>query len=117
MLLGPNMGSGTTSAIGSIEAQVRYLVSALTTMRKQKWHSIDVREAVQREWNVEVQRALGTSVYDPGRCASNYIDRNGVNSTIWPWTTVRMNRRIKEFVPAEYQAEAVRDGRDSAAVG
>lgn len=117
MLLGPNMGSGTTSAIGSIEAQVRYLVSALTTMRKQKWHSIDVRESVQREWNVEVQRALGTSVYDPGRCSSNYIDRNGVNSTIWPWTTVRMNRRIKEFVPAEYQAEAVRDGRDSAAVG
>jgi cyclohexanone monooxygenase len=104
MLLGPNMGSGTGSAIASIEAQVRYLVSALTTMRKQKWHSVDVRESVQRQYNDEVQRALSRTVY-AGGCASNYIDRNGRISTVWPWTTVRMNRRIKDFVPAEYRAE------------
>ena len=116
MLLGPNMGSGTTSAIGSIEAQVRYLMSALTTMRTQNWHSVDVRESVQREYNAEVQRVLDTTVYNSG-CGSNYIDRNGRNSTIWPWTTVRMNRRFKRFVPAEYETESVSDDRDSATVG
>jgi len=117
MLLGPNMGTGTGSAIGSIEAQVRYLVSALTTMRQQNWHSIDVRESVQRDYNAEVQRALSTTVYNAGGCVSNYIDRNGRNSTAWPWTTVRMNWRIKDFVPAEYETESVRDGRGTAAVG
>jgi cyclohexanone monooxygenase len=110
------MGSGTGSAIGSIEAQVRYLVSALTTMRGQNWHSVDVRESVQQQYNAEVQRALSTTVY-AGGCASNYIDRNGRISTVWPWTTVRMNRRIKDFVPAEYQTESVRDERGSAPVG
>jgi cyclohexanone monooxygenase len=85
-------------------------------MRTQNWHSVDVRESVQREYNEEVQRALSTTVYNSG-CASNYIDRNGRNSTVWPWTTVQMNRRIKRFVPAEYETESVRDDRDSAAVG
>lgn len=108
MLLGPNMGSGTGSAIASIEAQVRYTLSTLTTMRDNNWHSVDVLADVQRDYNTQVQEALGRTVYNSG-CLSNYIDRNGRNSTAWPWSTVRMNRRIRTFVPAEYSTAGQRE--------
>ncbi|WTW99743.1 NAD(P)/FAD-dependent oxidoreductase [Streptomycetaceae bacterium NBC_01309] len=111
MLLGPNMGSGTGSAIAAIEAQVRYVLSALDTMRDKGWHSVDVRAGVQDEYNAEVQKALSSTVYNPVGCTGNYIDRTGRNSTIWPWSFVRLNRRIKEFAPEEYHAVA---GKESA---
>lgn len=113
MILGPNMGSGTGSAIASIEAQVRYILSALTTMRDRGWYGVDVRPDVQRDYNVEVQAALDKTVYNSG-CLSNYIDRNGRNSTAWPWSTVRLNKRIRTFAPADYVTVA-RQEKESAA--
>ncbi len=111
MLLGPNMGSGTGSAIGSIEAQLRYLLDAVERMRAEGWHSVEVREPVQARYNAEVQHALATTVYNAGGCVSNYHDRNGRNSTVWPWSTVRMNRRIRDFTPSEYLATSVENGQ------
>ncbi|MCF2529674.1 flavin-containing monooxygenase [Yinghuangia soli] len=115
MLLGPNMGSGTGSAIAGIEAQVRYALSALTTMRDNGWHAVEVRADVQDDYNTELQKALGTTVYTPIGCNSNYIDRNGRNSTIWPWSTKRLNKRIRTFAPDEYRTVARHELADTGA--
>jgi cyclohexanone monooxygenase len=102
LLLGPNLGTGHSSAFTIIESQLRYLVDALTTMRERRWHGVEVRAEAQQAFNAQVQRALATTVYNAGGCLSYYIDQNGRNSTIWPWSTVRMTKRIKDFDPASY---------------
>lgn len=102
LLLGPNLGTGHSSAFTIIETQLRYLLDALKTMRRNGWHSVEVRRPVQEVFNTEVQEALQTTVYNAGGCMSYYIDKNGRNSTLWPWSTVRMTKRIKDFSPADY---------------
>jgi cyclohexanone monooxygenase len=40
-----------------------------------------------------------------GGCKSWYIDRNGINSTLWPDHTFRFFSELKRFDVAEYVTE------------
>jgi cation diffusion facilitator CzcD-associated flavoprotein CzcO len=102
LLLGPNLGTGHSSAFMILEAQLAYLADALRQMRAHGWSSIDVRPEVQQAYNAQVQQALPRTVYNAGGCASYYLDANGRNSFIWPWSTGRMRRRIRAFDADEY---------------
>ncbi|GLZ31565.1 cyclohexanone monooxygenase [Lentzea sp. NBRC 105346] len=102
LLLGPNLGTGHSSAFTIIETQLNYITSALRSMRDRDWPVVDVRPEVQEAFNTEVQRALQRTVYNAGGCVSYYLDANGRNSTMWPWSTIRMTRRIREFAPDDY---------------
>jgi len=102
LLLGPNLGTGHSSAFMILESQLAYLGDALRRMRSGGWTSIDVRPEVQEAYNREVQDALPGTVYNSGGCSSYYLDVNGRNSFIWPWSTGRMRRRIRGFDPGEY---------------
>ncbi|WP_222598502.1 flavin-containing monooxygenase [Lentzea tibetensis] len=102
LLLGPNLGTGHSSAFTVIETQLNYITSALTAMRAAGWPVVDVREDVQHAYNTEVQQALQRTVYNAGGCVSYYLDANGRNSTMWPWSTIRMMRRIRDFDPDDY---------------
>ncbi|GAB2851085.1 flavin-containing monooxygenase [Lentzea nigeriaca] len=110
LLLGPNLGTGHSSAFTIIETQLRYIASALTTLRSRDWPVADVRPSVQAEFNSSVQKALQHTVYNAGGCTSYYLDANGRNSTMWPWSTVRMMRRIRTFDPADYDIAQRRKG-------
>jgi len=112
LLLGPNLGTGHSSAFMILETQLAYLADALRQMRANGWSSIDVRPEVQEAYNAEVQRALPRTVYNSGGCSSYYLDANGRNSFIWPWSTGRMRRRIRAFDADEYD---VREGQRVAA--
>jgi cyclohexanone monooxygenase len=109
LLLGPNLGTGHSSAFTIIETQVRYVASALTELRSRSWPVVDVRASVQAAFNSSVQAALQRTVYNAGGCTSYYLDANGRNSTMWPWSTVRMMRRIRSFEPSDYVISAVSD--------
>jgi cation diffusion facilitator CzcD-associated flavoprotein CzcO len=102
LLLGPNLGTGHSSAFMILESQLAYLADALRQMRANGWSSIDVRPSVQAAYNAEVQDALPRTVYNSGGCSSYYLDANGRNSFIWPWSTGRMRRRIRAFDAEEY---------------
>ncbi|CAM3326254.1 NAD(P)/FAD-dependent oxidoreductase [Kibdelosporangium persicum] len=104
LLLGPNLGTGHSSAFSILESQLAYVVDAVQAIRRNGWSSIDVRKDVQDAYNADVQRALRTTVYNAGGCVSYYLDANGRNSFSWPWSTVTMTRRIKDFDPASYTA-------------
>jgi cyclohexanone monooxygenase len=104
-LLGPNTGNGHGSAFVIIEAQARYIVDAIRTAGAE---TLEVRRAAQRRWNEEVQAALATSIWNAGGCASWYLDKNGRNSTIYPYTTIDLRRRLSAFDPAPFQLGGAR---------
>jgi cation diffusion facilitator CzcD-associated flavoprotein CzcO len=104
MMLGPNLGTGHSSAFSIIEAQLDQISSAVTEMRDRSWARLDVRADVEAAYNDEVQGALASTVYNAGGCASYYLDANGRNSTIWPWSTTRLVRRVGAFEATAYDA-------------
>ncbi|MGQ0840549.1 flavin-containing monooxygenase [Actinokineospora sp.] len=109
LLLGPNLGTGHTSAFMILEAQLGYVMDAVRQLRAHNWPTVDVRADVQAAFNAEVQAALPTTVYNAGGCSSYYLDVNGRNSFSWPWSTARMRARIARFDPAGYTVRATED--------
>ena len=55
-------------------------------------------------FNQAVQSSLQQTVWNSG-CSSYFIDRNGRNSTNWPWTTFYMHRKLARFVPQDFVVE------------
>jgi cyclohexanone monooxygenase len=106
LMIGPNIGNGHTSAIVLIEAQLEYAIAALEAMRQRRLASVAVRDEVQSAWNERVQAALAGTVWNSGGCQSYYLDRNGTNSTIYPWTTIDLRRRTADFRLDEYLTAA-----------
>ena len=100
---GPNLYA-FTSAFVIIEAQLRFIVSALRTARKDKLASIAVRPENMVSYNEAVQRSLQKTVWNSG-CSSYFLTPNGRNSTNWPWTTFVMRRRLARFVPHDFEVE------------
>jgi len=110
-MLGPNLGNGHGSAFTIIEAQARYIVDAIRLAERERIATIEVLASAERTWNEQVQAALSTSVFNAGGCSSWYLDANGRNSTIYPWSTIDLRRRLWRFDRDRYQltpAEPVR---------
>jgi cation diffusion facilitator CzcD-associated flavoprotein CzcO len=104
-LVGPNTGTGNTSIIYMAEAQVEYLLSALSTMDRRGLSVLDPRPEVQDAYNVRLQEQLETTVWNTGGCASWYLDDKGRNTTLWPTFTFRFRRELSVFDVAEYKTE------------
>ncbi len=104
LLLGPNLGTGHSSAFSILEAQIAHVVDALTRMKKERLTRVEVRKDVERAFNAEVQEALPRTVYNAGGCSSYYIDENGRNSFSWPWSTDALVARVGRFDPRAYDA-------------
>lgn len=105
-MIGPNLGNGHSSAMVLIEAQADYIADALRAMERDRLGSVEVRAKVQASYNATVQEALQGSVWNAGGCASWYLDENGVNSSIYPWTTLDLRRRMARFDMERYQVRA-----------
>lgn len=97
VLLGPNLGNGHSSATIVIEQQMAYVVDALRTMDAHDLAHVEVRADVQARFNARVDEALRGSVWNAGGCASYYLDENGRNSFMYPWSTVRYRRQTRRF--------------------
>ncbi len=105
LMIGPNLGNGHGSAFILIEAQARYIADAIRTAERSRASSLEVRRSVQRSWNEEVQAALSGTVFNAGGCASWYIDKNGKNSSIYPWTTIDLRRRLSRFDKGKFELQ------------
>jgi hypothetical protein len=42
-------------------------------------------------------------VWTAGGCASWYLDRKGLNTTLWPDFTFRFRHALSDFNPSEYR--------------
>jgi cation diffusion facilitator CzcD-associated flavoprotein CzcO len=112
-LVGPNTGTGNTSIIFMAEAQVEYLLSALSQLDAQGLATMEPRPEVQHEYTERIQEQLQGTVWNSGGCASWYLDANGRNTTLWPTFTFRFRRELRHCDLSEYRAER----RDDAVVG
>jgi cation diffusion facilitator CzcD-associated flavoprotein CzcO len=102
LLLGPNAGNAHNSAFRFIEAQADLAVKVIRESAAGGWRAVEVRPEVQAAYNEGMQRDLAGTVYNAGACRSYYLDVNGRNSTLSPWSTRRTTRRIRAFHPEDY---------------
>jgi cation diffusion facilitator CzcD-associated flavoprotein CzcO len=103
VLLGPNIGNGHSSATVIMENQMHYVVEALRTMADRGLGSVDVRDDVQASFNERVDERLAGSIWNAGGCASYYLDVNGRNSFMYPWSTIHYRRRTRRFDIENYR--------------
>ncbi len=100
-LVGPSTALGHNSVIFMIEAQVRYVIDCLRELKARGADSLEVKPEVQRQFNQQVQANIKGSVWSTG-CQSWYQTADGINFTIWPWSTWRFWLRTRKVKPAEY---------------
>jgi cation diffusion facilitator CzcD-associated flavoprotein CzcO len=101
LIIGPNTGLGHNSMIYMMEAQYRYVLSALKTMRALGVRAVDVKPDAQSRYNARIQRKMRGTVWSTG-CRSWYLDANGKNTTLWPGFTFAFRRATRRFRPEAY---------------
>ena len=104
-LLGhPNSGKTALFNLltGSRQKVANYAADGIQTTDTAGATSFDVKRRVQELWNDEVQDALRGTVWNAGGCGSYYLDANGRNSSIYPWTTLRFRRDTRQFDLNDY---------------
>ena len=89
-----------------IEAQVGYVLDALSQMSMHGIASLEATPRATDAWNTDVQRRLGGTVWQTGGCASWYQDAHGRNTTLWPGTTLRFRRELAGADLSEYVLRA-----------
>lgn len=102
VLTGPNTGLGHTSQVFMIEAQIRYVLSALVHARRHGVDHVEVRPEAQAAYDRAVQRKMRRTVWVTGGCKSWYLDAEGRNVTLWPDFTWVYAWQARRFDPSNY---------------
>ena len=79
---GPNSGPGHSSALVYMEAQIDYLVDAISYGLARE-AVLDVRADRQLDYNTDLQRRLQKTTWNSG-CSSWYLTEDGFNATMFP---------------------------------
>jgi cation diffusion facilitator CzcD-associated flavoprotein CzcO len=104
LMFGPNIAV-SSSAFIIIEAQLGYIIDAINQAIRLGIRTIEPDPDQTKIFNEDVQAALQTTVWNKGGCQSYFIDRNGRNSTVWPWTTFKLREKMKNFNLREYRVD------------
>ncbi|MDX6665584.1 MAG: hypothetical protein QOG68_1790 [Solirubrobacteraceae bacterium] len=102
LLTGPNTGLGHNSIVYILESQFAYVLDALRVMKERRAGVVEVRAEASVRFNAKVQELMKDTVWTTGGCASWYIDRNGLNTTLWPGWTWDYRRRTRHFDTVKY---------------
>lgn len=103
MLLGPHTALGHNSVVLMIEAQVQYIVDALTQLRAKGLPAMAVAPSAQNTFIDDLKHKLSGTVWQDGGCASWYKDEHGVVSTIWPGSAASYQKTMKAADLRDYQ--------------
>jgi cation diffusion facilitator CzcD-associated flavoprotein CzcO len=113
-IVGPNTALGHSSMIYIIESQVRYVVEAARTMRREGLATVEPTAEAQAVWTAEVQERMKPTVWTTGGCASWYLDKFGNNTTLWPGQTFTFRQRLSKFDVESYDVTALSTDRTAA---
>lgn len=86
ILLGPNTGLGHNSVVFMAEAQIHWVMQHIQRLRNDDLAYVDVKPAVQRKFNEDLQSRMQETVWLTG-CQSWYLDESGKNFSLWPGFT------------------------------
>lgn len=101
LTFGPNSGPGHNSALVYMEAQIDYLVAAITLIRDHGLHSLDVRRDRQNAFNADIQKRLATTTWNSG-CSSWYLTEDGFNASMFPGFATQFSRMLAEVNLDDY---------------
>ncbi|MFC8179321.1 flavin-containing monooxygenase [Rhodococcus sp. NPDC057297] len=104
---GPNSGPGHSSALVYMEAQIDYLVDAISHAIARN-SVLEVRADRQREYNTDLQRRLQRTTWNSG-CSSWYLTEDGFNATMFPGFASQYVGQLKsvnydDYAVTEYRA-------------
>ncbi len=102
LMTGPNTGLAHNSMIVMIEAQTKYIMSALKQMKKHNVKSYNLRPESLISYNQTINHRMAKTVWSIGGCKSWYISSNGRNETLWPGFTFEFILKSKNFNPNLY---------------
>ncbi len=108
LLSGPNTGTGSTSQVYMIEAQIHYVLELLRTLRERPAGTIEPRAEAQADYNRWLQKNMQRTVWLQGGCDSWYLDDEGVNRTLYPGPSSSFWRSLRQVREHEYQLQPVR---------
>jgi cation diffusion facilitator CzcD-associated flavoprotein CzcO len=104
MLVGPNTALGHNSIVFMIEAQVGWVVNALTQARSEGRTTVEVTRSAQERVYANIQKKIAGTVWVTGGCNSYYKTDDGRVDTIWPdyswkyWLKIR-RFDVRDFAP------------------
>ena len=94
LLLGPNSGTGHTSALIMIESQVQFVLRCLGLLDSGKVRHLDPDPSATEQFNARLQRAMRKMVFSGG-CNAWYTDATDWNFTLWPYSASRFVAEMK----------------------
>lgn len=108
---GPNSGPGHSSALVYMEAQIDYIVGAISKLLQYEWKSLDVRPEVQDRYNQDIQRRLKTTTWNSG-CQSWYLTEDGFNATMFPGFATQFVNQLKTLDLEDFKITAATTSSD-----
>ena len=102
-IMGPNTGPGHTSVIIYTEAQIDYIVQAIQYIKTNNLKCVDVKQAIQNDYNEGLQNRMQYTVWTSGSCSSWYLNEDGSNRALYPGFAHEYTARIRTFDPIEYR--------------
>ena len=108
LMPGPNTGTGHTSQVFMIEAQIRHTLAAIGRLRDRGDVAIEPRAEAQGAFNAWVQKRMQRTVWLRGGCSSWYLDAQGRNPTLWPASSLRFQHALRGIDDREFHFESRR---------
>ncbi len=102
LLLGPNSGSGHTSVLLYVEAQVKYVLRALRELERRGKSWLAVKPTAMQEHNLALQARLSETVW-AAPCSSWYKNASGHNAAIYPGYSFQYTRSLRKLGFDEYE--------------
>lgn len=106
IMCAPSGVTGHTSAVFTIEAQLKHVMKALNWVDENNVEVFDVKREEEEAFAQDLHnRGLG-SVYLDGGCNSWYLDqRNGRLTLVWPDFAFRFLEEVSEFDESAYNVK------------
>lgn len=101
LMVGPNVTLGHSSMVYMIETQIQAISRLLDECEARHCVELEVKEAVQEEFNRKLHQRLGSSVWATG-CDSWYKHRSGKITQLWPDFTFRFRAQHRRFNADDY---------------
>lgn len=105
MLYGPNTNVGSNSVIFMLEAQARYVVRAVTHLRRKHKTYIAVRPSALADFVARIDRWMVGTVWTT-QCSNYFRAPNGRVVTQWPRSARSFWGMTRRFKPADFTFEA-----------
>jgi cation diffusion facilitator CzcD-associated flavoprotein CzcO len=86
-IFGPNTATGHSSVIVATENMVNLTLKLIKPLLQGDAEVVEVKKEAELKWTKKIQTQLQKTVWSMGGCMSWYRDKNGWNSTTYPYVS------------------------------